>query len=197
MNHPFLPRKDAALGPAFGGVAGSAIGLSLCCTALCTPACAQTHAPSLPETAAATLEVTQTQQPPRDGAGLDATVNTTLWARRQNLAVGVGVEQTPVQTGVSNLGPTPVAAGMAQTLVLGVGYTPTSTTRVAGELPLAAPGATAAETPKPRLSMAFRPTNAMNNLAHGTLFKMEISRQTALSVRPRGGNVVLVVQSRW
>ena len=48
-----------------------------------------------------------------------------------------------------------------------------------------------------RLGLEFRKTDAFSDLRRGALMKLELSRETTLSLKPRGGRVGLTLSSHW
>lgn len=126
------------------------------------------------------------------GAG----TRTMAWSRNGAMQFGVGVEQpwpgsqTPTMPG---LAPQP-------RMVLGASVDTGANTQLRWRTPLPATLAREA-TQQPQLmevSLVLKPTDALANLRRGSLMKLELSGQTQLSLRPRGGGrMALTLTSKW
>ena len=126
------------------------------------------------------------------GAG----TRTMAWSRSGAMQFGVGVEQpwpgsqTPTMPG---LAPQP-------RVVLGASVDTSPNTQLRWRTPLPATLAReAAQQPQlVEFSLVLKPTDALANLRRGSLMKLELSGQTQLSLRPRGGGrMALTLTSKW
>lgn len=140
------------------------------------------------------------QRPTREllspGTQYGAGTRTMAWSRSGAMQFGVGVEQPWAGS------QTPTMPGLAPQprLVLGASVDTSANTQLRWRTPLPATLAREA-TQQPQLmevSLVLKPTDALANLRRGSLMKLELSGQTQLSLRPRGGGrMALTLTSKW
>lgn len=126
------------------------------------------------------------------GAG----TRTMAWSRSGAMQFGVGVEQAwpnSQSTTMPGLAPQP-------RLVLGASVDTSANTQLRWRTPLPANVAREA-TQQPQMvefSLVLKPTDALATLRKGSLMRLELSGQTQLSLRPRGGGrMALTLTSKW
>lgn len=136
----------------------------------------------------------------RSAAGPDLAAQTMLWAGRGAFAVGLGVEQRwrrPLN------GADGEALPGEGDLMLGLAVSPTNRTRFSlqwpspPEAPRTAGSLIAPSARQVRLALTFKRSDPYATLRSGALTKLEISSQTALALRARGGRVGVALTSRW
>lgn len=146
--------------------------------------------------------------PPRalqPGGGSQAQTQTMLWARRERLGLGFGVEQRWPPVGMA---PAHAAApaGRDAGMRVGLSWATGESSQITWSAPLlpqrlgdggAWPGVDRPAERDLRLGLEFRKTDALANLRRGTLLKLELSRETTLSLKPRGGRLGLTLTSHW
>lgn len=149
---------------------------------------------------AAPLTMTSTVQPAADHA-----TQTMVWHRRGAVGFGVGVEQRSAYAadsrfaygGDARLG---YAAGpglqpRGDALLVGVSLATSEHTRLSWQT-AADNGTPLAHRPL-RVSLSFQRTDALKELRRGSLLRMELSGQTTLALRARGGRLGVALTSRW
>ncbi|WP_395699176.1 hypothetical protein [Aquabacterium sp.] len=120
---------------------------------------------------------------------------TMLWSRRGAVQWGLGLEQPAAQ-----------AAGMLQPgllpaprMLLGASLDTSASTQLQWRTPVPAGLARDGQEP-PRtmeLSLVLKPSDSLAALRRGALMRLELSGQTQLSLRPRGGRLGLLLTSKW
>ena len=134
-----------------------------------------------------------------------AVTQTMLWARRERLGLGFGVEQrwAPVAS-LANPFPAPAATRDAGMLV-GLSWATGESSQVTWATPLLPPrsagmawaGAEKWPEREMRLGLDFRKRDPYAELRRGALMKFEVSRDTTVSVKPRHGRLSFTLASRW
>jgi len=177
--------------------------------ALCCCSAARADVPSLASSAVAgnndlTVDVDAVmvdispQRPAREllspGTQYASGTRTMLWSRSGAMQFGLGVEQ-PGPLAVSSqpgLAPQP-------RMVLGASVDTSANTQLRWRTPL--PATLAREASQPQVmevALVLKPTDSLANLRRGSLMKLELSGQTQLSLRPRGGGrMALTLTSKW
>lgn len=123
----------------------------------------------------------------------DLATQTMLWRHRGAVGFGVGIEH---RGGVAGAG-LALPPGSTDALLVGVSVATGEHTR----LSLQTPAAGLADTPlaqRPmKVALTFQATDRLRQLRRGSLVRMELSGQTTLSLRARGGRLGLALTSRW
>lgn len=210
---PLLPRLRAGC-TGIGLMAGVALMVA------CGPARADVPSLAAGSTAATadsefTIDVDRVtvELPPPPGAGREwrgqgsappawrtAGSRTMLWSRNgalpSALQLGMGVEQAvPAPPGS-----TAALGAPAQPRVLvGAALDTSATTQLTWRTPLQPSWSSEAQPARTmEFSLVLKPQDALANLRRGSLMKMELSGQTQLSLRPRGGGrIALQLTSKW
>ena len=164
---------------------------------------AQTEAATavaLREQAALRVELTQTAVAPavtavpapgQPAAGFEAATQTTLWAGGARAAVGLGVQQpwrAPAWAA-------PAAADPARDgqLLLALALKTSANSRFVWQSePLAADGTA----PPPALALDLRRSDPYRSLLRGSL-RMQLGRDTAITLKPRGRRIGVALSSQW
>ncbi len=120
-----------------------------------------------------------------------------LWTGGARVQVGLAIEQalpTPAQQRMAG-GVAPGELGM----LVGVGITASERVQLTWHTPLSQPGPFMAASPQRqmRLGLAVSLRDPYADLRRGLLIRVEFSGQTALSLRPRGGRLGLLLTSQW
>lgn len=140
------------------------------------------------------------QRPLRDAsatgpAQFSAGTRTMLWSRNGALQWGLGLEQASPQGAAS------VQPGLmpAPRVLLGASLDTSANTQLQWRTPVPATPARDGQdaTRVMELSLVLKPTDAMAAQRRGALMRLELSGQTQLSVRPRGGRLGLLLTSKW
>lgn len=132
-----------------------------------------------------------------------AGTRTMLWSRNGAMQFGVGVEQAGWQpASVATAAAVPTAAtGRVQParVVLGASVDTTATTQLRWQTPLpASPAHDATQAQVMEFALVLKPRDSLAALRRGTLMKLELSGQTQLALRPRGGGrMALTLTSKW
>jgi hypothetical protein len=134
----------------------------------------------------------------------NAMTQTMLWARRERLGLGLGVEQR--WSPVAGHGITVPPAARDAGLLVGLAWT----TGESSQLTLAAPlltsrppeglawtGLDRGPEREMRFGLEFRKRDPYAELRRGALMKFELSRDTTVSLKPRQGRVGFTLNSRW
>ncbi len=141
-------------------------------------------------------------------------IHTMLWLSRGAWSLGMGWQQAAVERACSaDSGPAAVLAcappARDATLRVGMGLRAGAHTQLSWDLPLgtgtrADSGlGTGAEMPAAtgtrdlRVGLSFATRAPVADLRHGNLMKVELTRQTALALRPRAGRWTISLTSRW
>lgn len=136
----------------------------------------------------------------------DHATQTMLWHRRGAVGFGVGVEQrgafaadqrhayaADARLGYGAAGPGLQPRGDA--LLVGVSLATSERTRLSWQT-TADNGAPLVHRPM-KVSLSFQRTDALKELRRGSLLRMELSGQTTLALRARGGRLGVALTSRW
>ncbi|HYE69889.1 MAG TPA: hypothetical protein VD932_00010 [Aquabacterium sp.] len=122
-----------------------------------------------------------------------------LWAGPGSLQLGLGVQQAS-----STLHPAMATESgrplQAPQLLVGASLDTSSTTQLRWHTPMRPAASLVRESEEPRvmeLSLVLKPQDPLANLRRGSLMKLELGGQTQLSLRPRGGKVMLRLTSQW
>ncbi len=120
---------------------------------------------------------------------------TMLWSRKGALQWGLGLEQASAQA------PAGVQPGLmpAPRVLLGASLDTSTRTQLQWRTPMPATLARDGQD-APRVmefSLVLKPADSMAALRRGALMRLELSGQTQLSVRPRGGRMALQLTSKW
>ncbi len=133
---------------------------------------------------------------PMDGAGSAVTTQSMVWTGGSRLSLGLGIEQraAPLLPRM----PGSLVNGDAG-LLIGLGLATGSRTRLTWQTPLLrADGADAAGAPRQmRMGLVFTLHDPYADLRRGLLTRIELSGQTALALRSRGGRLGLTLTSQW
>lgn len=143
------------------------------------------------------IELVQTLTPPQSSAPglpnhLEPSTQTMLWRHRGAVAFGVGVEQQR----------SPVAGGPGlqpralDTMLVGVSFATGERTRLSWQTSAPDSGAPLSERPM-KVSLSFQRTDALKDLRRGSLLRMELSGETTLALKARGGRLGFALTSRW
>lgn len=158
-----------------------------------------------------TLAMAPAWRPPATAAAAptwqpSATVmQTMLWARRERLGLGLGVEQRGVAVAPTGAGAATPAAREAGLLV-GVSWATGESSQLTWAAPLVSSrqpdglawtGLDRAPEREMRLGLEFRKRDPYADLRRGALMKFELSRDTTVSLKPRHGRVGFTLTSRW
>ena len=136
-------------------------------------------------------------RPALDGAmASSVSTQTMLWAGSAGLSLGLGIEQR-----AAPLLPRPpgsLATGDAG-LLIGLGLDAGSRTRLTWQTPLLRPdvGNSAGAPRQMRMGLVFSLRDPYADLRRGMLTRVELSGQTALALRTRGGRIGLTLTSKW
>lgn len=143
---------------------------------------------------------------PRAGVpGWQAGTQAMAWARRDRVAVGLGVEQRwPAAADAQ--GTTMAVPPRDANLLLGVAVDAGAHTRLSWQRPLHTGAGAAVDPfsqPQPpqardemRLALTMRNRDALKDLRRGMLMKVELASGT-LAVKPRHGRLALTFSSQW
>ncbi len=211
--------KPGTRSPVRLALAAAAATASLAC------ACAHAAEPMLSPGDGVVFEVSQSAAQPLALPAADnlapaaqpafrATTQTMLWARKQGLAAGVGVEQRwqpqDGRAAAPNANISGQAQGRAGGVLLGVSLATSDTSTVVWQTPLVrgddrlaqaqAFGLQAAQPAdrQMRLGLNFHARDPYSDLRRGSLMKVELSGPaTVFSLRPRGGRLAMVLSSKW
>lgn len=121
-----------------------------------------------------------------------------LWARRQALSVGVGIEQRSNRGGelpAAGAQPGPLLYG--HSLVIGVALATTARTSIALQAPVWTDTRERERQAAEPARMALRSRDSFGELRAGLQMKMQVSEQTTLAVRPRSRGVGVTLRSQW
>ena len=122
-----------------------------------------------------------------------------LWAGAGSLQLGLGVQQSSSPL-PSTMASEPGRPQQAPQLLLGASLDTSSTTQLRWHTPVRPAASLVREADEPRvmeLSLVLKPQDPLANLRRGSLMKLELGGQTQLSLRPRGGKVMLRLTSQW
>lgn len=120
-----------------------------------------------------------------------------LWSSHGALHLGLGVQQPMAATGSAAMadGGRPL---QAPRLLLGASLDTSGTTQLQWRTPLRTSLVSDAEEPRlMEVSLVLKPQDPLAHLRRGSLMKLELGGQTQLSLRPRGGKVMLRLTSQW
>lgn len=133
---------------------------------------------------------------PMDGAGSAVTTQSMVWTGGSRLSLGLGIEQRAVP--LLPRMPGSLVNGDAG-LLIGLGLATGSRTRLTWQTPLLrGDGADAAGAPRQmRMGLVFTLHDPYADLRKGLLTRIELSGQTALALRSRGGRLGLTLTSQW
>ena len=131
---------------------------------------------------------------PAPYGGSTITNQTMLWTGGPRLSLGLGIAQRAAPL----LPRTPAATGDAG-LLIGLGLNTVGRTRLIWQTPLLrADGSdTAGAARQMRMGLVFSLHDPYADLRRGMLTRIELSGQTALALRSRGGRLGLALTSRW
>lgn len=171
-----------------------AAGLACCATAL------SAHADP------GDIEVTATPTAPLATAAHlapHAAMQTMLWRQRGALGFGIGVEQRiggiegpGAGSGFAG-GPGLQPRSDANAIWLGLSLAPSESTRLTWQTAASdVPGTAWSDRPM-KVTLSFQRTDTFQHLRRGSLLRMELSGQTTLALRARGGRLGLALTSRW
>lgn len=125
-------------------------------------------------------------------AGTDVATQTMLWRQNGRVALGVGIEQRAVAPAGPGLQP-----GHGDAILVGLSLATSSRTRLSWQSVLPDhPTASLSEQPV-KVSLSFQRSDSLRELRRGSLMRMELSGQTTLALKARGGRVGLALTSRW
>jgi hypothetical protein len=180
--------------------------------AAATLACADDDEDAPPAAEPGRLELSTTQQTVPGSAPLNlragaplfqSATQTMAWARRDRVALGLGVEQRwPTSAEVQGYGPQPAAR--EANLLVGVAVDAGANAQLSWQRQLhsiappnpADPNAT--QNPgEVRLALTMRKRDALSDIRRGALLKMELSSGSALAIRPKHGRLALTYTSQW
>lgn len=122
-----------------------------------------------------------------------------LWARRQAVAVGIGVEQRTNRVGELHAAAGTQAGPLRQAnrLVVGVSLATTERTSIALQAPVWTDARDREREALAAPRMALRGADSLGELRAGLQMKMKMGEQTTLSVRPRSRGVGVTLRSQW
>jgi hypothetical protein len=189
-----------------------AVATAAACAAT-TLACADDEEDPLPAEPAK-LSLALTLQPvtgapaagPQPGGvpAFQSATQTMAWARRDRLALGLGVEQRwPSSAQIQGYGPQTAAPRDAAVLVgVAVDTGPNAQLSWQRQLHSITPpnpaDPHAVQNPgEVRLALTMRKRDALRDIRRGTLLKMELSSGSALAIRPKHGRLALTYTSQW
>lgn len=125
-----------------------------------------------------------------------AGTRTMMWSRSGSVQLGLGVDRPGAAPPTSTaFGPTP-----ASRVVLGASIDTSATTQLRWQTPLPATLThDALQQPQVmEVSLVLKPQDPLASLRRGALMRLELSGQTQLSLRPRGGGrLELKLTSKW
>ena len=123
---------------------------------------------------------------------------TMVWARRQALSLGVGVEQRSDALALNAASPaTAAAARTAQSVMVGMQVAAGDRTSFALQAPVWSDSADRAAQQPDAPRMALRSRDSMGDLKLALSMKMQLAQGTNLSVRPRKGGLGVTLRSQW
>lgn len=121
-------------------------------------------------------------------------IRTMLWSRQGPLELGLGLEQAGLQPPTTLPGPVPQPR-----LLLGASINTSDHTALSWRTPV--PATLARESLQPQtmeFSLVLKPQDKLASLRRGSLMRLELSGQTQLSFKPRGGGRMTVqLTSKW
>ncbi len=125
------------------------------------------------------------------------TTQTMVWTGGSRLWLGLGLEQRTVAPLLPRPAGSPVSADAG--LLIGLGVDAGSRARLTWQTPLlrADGGDTAGAPRQMRMGLVFSPRDPYADLRKGMLTRIELSGQTALALRSRGGRLGLTLTSQW
>lgn len=135
--------------------------------------------------------------PMQGGASFSTSTQSMVWARRGSLGLGLGVAQ-PWQSPSRLQGAAPDDAGGPlgapddRRLVLGLALYTGASSRLVWQAQMT--GETTTRLPGPAL--VLKRADPVRALARGAL-RMELSRNTTLTLRPRGRRISVALSSQW
>lgn len=195
----------AASFPRHGGRAAAALAAALLAT-LPQPAEANgelVSAATLPALSATRSTGNALSGPPPAGYAESTVVRTMLWwgvgpSQHRPVALGWGTEQRiEPNPGLSPLQP----GAAAQTLLVGVALAGRDGTRLTLQTPASGWNDPTApwrdNTRQVRVALQFNGRSPLAQFRGGSLLRMELSGQTSLALRPRGGRWGLTLTSHW
>lgn len=148
-----------------------------------------------------TLAVAQDSIPsaitPRAGSAVQQQ-QTMVWARRQALSLGVGVEQRSEDLGLHAA--SPATAGpvrQSQSVMVGMQVAAGQRTSFAVQAPVWSDSGERAASPAEAPRMALRGRDSMGDLKVALSMKMQLAQGTAVSLRPRKGGLGVTLRSQW
>jgi len=164
--------------------------VTTCCLAGCAGAAtaqvddasvqmAQTLSPSLAPAASPRLHAHPVMQ-------------TMLWRQGARLGFGIGVEQQHPDARGPGLQP---RAGDA--ILLGVSFAAGERTRLTWQTSATDIGSTALVDRPMKVSLTFQRRDSLRELRRGSLMRMELSGQTTLALKARGGRLGFALTSTW
>lgn len=137
-------------------------------------------------------------------------LRTSVWAGRERLKFGLGWDQVALAPGMRGpyAGPRSYEGSR---MTIGIGWATGDRSRLEWEVPVSAlqPGAAGASSSSSTTGLGERPQGTPMRLGwtiehdgpgarpHVSLFKMELSSQTTVALRPRHGRLGLTLASRW
>lgn len=128
-------------------------------------------------------------------ADVERSVQSMLWARRQAVSVGFGVEQRSRR--LSELATGAAAAPMVQgqRLMVGVSVATSERTSVALQAPIWRDQRERAADDAPRMQLRSR--DSLGELRAGLQMKMQVSEGTTVALRPRKRGFGVTLRSQW
>ena len=123
-------------------------------------------------------------------------VQTMVWVARPALQLGLGVEQRWALPGAPGAA-TPAAPGAG--LLVGLRLDAGPRAHLTWQAPLGRPDTQYGEVQprQMRVALALLPQDPYADLRRGLLTKVELSGQTTLALRPRGGRFGVLLTSHW
>ena len=152
-----------------------------------------------------TMPLTGAAVPP-GGLAASQAVQTMLWAGRPALRVGLGLELTAtglgagaVPQGQRSVGIMTGSPAASSAMLLAVGMPAGRLGQLSWQTPLSRPTLAGRDTEprQMRFSLTLVAVDPYADLRRGMLTKLELSSQTALALRPRGGKLLVQLTSRW
>jgi hypothetical protein len=143
------------------------------------------------------LEVTQTSAAALAPAALsplhaDMATQTMLWRQRGAFGIGIGVEQRNPDLHGPGL-----QARNGDAVLLGVSLATSERTRLLWQTTTTDHANTPLADRPMKLSLTFQSSDALRELRRGSLLRMELSGQTTLALKARGGRLGFALTSRW
>lgn len=167
-----------------------------CNLAACSLAACASIASARSDPGALAIEVTQTPGAialaPPSQTHADPATQTMLWNHRGAVGFGVGVEQRNPPLQGPGLQPR-----VADSILVGVSFATGERTQLSWQTSASDMGGTTLADRPMKVSLTFHRSDTLRDLQRGSLMRMELSGQTTLALKARGGKLGFALTSRW